>query len=388
MKLFKKFAFAAVAATSLIGLASCGGATEEKVNITVGVTQDTGNNFQSMKTFLDALSEPLNFTWDYQLMDSRNDANNLTALQNSLNSGTRGIINMTDMTANNLQTLLKSLELNDAYYAGYQTDMTNAAKAGLLDNERIVGTVTDGESGELRGEVLFNQIVKTNLRKVVFAQFPAAYFPAVVGAVDKFKELATAYNASHDDKFTYYTGSGDTYPDANTYQFQFSVAKLPDAEYDAWKSAGVEAVIAVNSLAKRLLTGDKSIKIYSVGWDDEVISDFGADKTIRTLAQTPAETILYPLIKVLNAIRGNNYSDEPTKGSDTVVTGHYIFVTSTEDIAAGKTNSMNFSEDHAMSRSLITVADAAKLLASNGGTFAKLKATIDSWDSDYVLYRK
>lgn len=394
--LFRFAAGAIVAAGAVAGLASCNGsgASLEKAYITVGVTQDTGNNFISMKTWLDSVKSELNFEWDYVLMDSRNDANNLTALQNKLNSGTQGIITMTDMAANNLQTLLKNLEANDAYIAGYQTDLTNANKAGLLDNARIVGTVTDGESGAMRGETLFNQVVKSTNRKIVLAQFPSAYFPAVVGATEKFEELAAEYNKTHDDKFTFYSGSGDKYPSEHVYQMTFQEASLADATYDAWKADGVQAVVAVNSLAKRLLAPaakdtNNPINIYAVGWDDEIMSSFGEDKIIRTQAQTQAETILFPLVQLLNAIRGQKYSDAPTKGTDKVVVGHYIFVTNAADLAAGKQNSMNFSEDHAISRALIDAAGAKALLAGqSGATYAKLKETLDSWNTQWVLYRQ
>lgn len=394
--LFRFAAGAIVAAGAVAGLASCNGsgASLEKAYITVGVTQDTGNNFISMKTWLDGVKSELNFEWDYVLMDSRNDANNLTALQNKLNSGTQGIITMTDMAANNLQTLLKNLEANDAYIAGYQTDLTNANKAGLLDNARIVGTVTDGESGAMRGETLFNQVVKSTNRKIVLAQFPTAYFPAVVGATEKFEELAAEYNKTHDDKFSFYSGSGDKYPSEHVYQMTFQEASLADATYDAWKADGVQAVVAVNSLAKRLLApaakdSNNPINIYAVGWDDEIMSSFGEDKIIRTQAQTQAETILFPLVQLLNAIRGQKYSDAPTKGTDKVVTGHYIFVTNAADLAAGQKNTMNFSQDHAMSRALIDAAGAKALLAGqSGATYAKLTETIDSWNTQWVLYRQ
>jgi len=394
--LFRFAAGAIVAAGAVAGLASCNGngASLEKAYITVGVTQDTGNNFISMKTWLDGVKSELNFEWDYVLMDSRNDANNLTALQNKLNSGTQGIITMTDMAANNLQTLLKNLEANDAYIAGYQTDLTNANKAGLLDNARIVGTVTDGESGAMRGETLFNQVVKSTNRKIVLAQFPTAYFPAVVGATEKFEELAAEYNKTHDDKFSFYSGSGDKYPSEHVYQMTFQEASLADATYDAWKADGVQAVVAVNSLAKRLLApaakdSNNPINIYAVGWDDEIMSSFGEDKIIRTQAQTQAETILFPLVQLLNAIRGQKYSDAPTKGTDKVVTGHYIFVTNAADLAAGQKNTMNFSQDHAMSRALIDAAGAKALLAGqSGATYAKLKETLDSWNTQWVLYRQ
>jgi len=390
--IFKKVLFAAVATTTLVSLAACNGGKEETPHITVGVIQDYGNNFVAMQNWLNAAKDELGFTWDYVLMDSRNDANNLTALQNKLNAGSRGIISMVDMQKSNLSALLKNVEANDAYYAGYLQDMTNAGE--LLDNERVLGTVTDGESGPARGEALFNQLVKTTYRKVVFAQFPSAYFPAVVGAVDKFKELATAYNSNNEDKFSYFEGTGDKYVAPDTYQMTFQESALPDPVYTEWKNAGVQAVVSVNSLAKRLVApaakdnSTNPIRIYSVGWDDEILPNFGEDKLVRTQAQSQAEYIVYPLIQILNAIKGKKYSDAPTKGSDKVLTGHYIFITSQADLDAGKLNTMNFSSDHAYAKTIIKVEKAKKLLASNGGTFAKMKTTLDSFTSDYVLYRK
>ena len=390
MKL-KTLTKAAAVGLCFAALASCQNADADKPNITIGVQQDTGNNFVSMKNWLDGVKDELGFTWDYVLMDSRNDAKNLDALQNSLNSGTRGIINMTDMSENNLSTLLTNLEENDAYYAGYFIDMANSKN--LLDNKRIVGSVTDGEGGADRGETLFNEVVKTNNRNIVFAQFPEAYFPAVKGAVAKFKELATEYNKTHEDDFTFFEGTGSNYPEVSTFQMTFQMSQLASAVYDEWDQAGVDAVVAVNSLAKRILpatTGKTDpIQIFSVGYDDEILGSFGEDKPIKALSQSQAEAIVYPVIQLLNAIRGKSYSDAPTKGADKVVTGHYVYLTSTEDLEAGRKHSMNFSVDHGFDKTLINAQEAKALLAGEkDASFAKLKGVLDSWTSDYVLYRK
>ena len=391
MKFSKKLTIVAAAAVAA-SVASCNKGAE-KVHITVGVQQDTGNNYLSMVNFLNGVKDELNFEFDTVLMDSRNDAKNLDALQNSLNSGTRGIINMTDMSANNLSTLLKNLEANNAYYAGYMVDLTNAKNGNLLSNKRIVGSVTDGEGGASRGESLFNEVVKTNNRKIVFAQFPEAYFPAVTGAVARFKELAAEYNETHDDKFSYYeTSLGANYPETSTFQMTFQMSQVPAAEYAAWDDANVDAVVAVNSLAKRILPAAKTdstpINIFSVGFDDEILDDFGENKVIKSLAQTQAESIFYPLVQVLNAINGKEYSDAPTNDEEKILTGHYVYLTNTADYEAGKANTMNFSADHGFDKTLIDAKTVKSLLAGEeNASFAKLKATLDSWTSEYVLYR-
>ncbi len=389
----KKLLTLAAATTGIAALASCNNNGAEKVHITIGVQQDTGNNFLSMKNWLDGVKDELGFEYDYVLMDSRNDSKNLDALQNSLNSGTRGIINMTDMSANNLSTLLKKVEEADAYYAGYLVDLTNAKKDNVINNKRIVGAVTDGEGGAARGESLFNQIVKTNNRNLVFAQFPETFFPAVKGAVARFKELATAYNETHDDDFTFFEGTGDNYPESSTFQMTFQMNQLPAATYTQWKSAGVQAVVSVNSLAKRILPATTSdndpIKIFSVGYDDEILTDFGDNKVIKTLAQSQAESIFYPLVQILNAVNGKEYSDTPKTNEEKILTGQYVYLTSTADYEAGMKNSMNFSKDHGFDKALIDAKTVKSLLAGEkDASFAKLKSTLDSWTSEYVLYRK
>ena len=50
---------------------------------------------------------------------------------------------------------------------------------------------------------------------------------------------------------------------------------------------------------------------------------------------------------------------------------------------------MNFSDDRSPSRALINADGIKSLLAGEeGATFAKLKDTIESWDTEYVLRRQ
>ena len=49
---------------------------------------------------------------------------------------------------------------------------------------------------------------------------------------------------------------------------------------------------------------------------------------------------------------------------------------------------MNFNDARDLKYALISPAEVKGLLAANGGTFAKLKETIASWDTEYILRRE
>ncbi len=389
-KIFKGLIAASTFAAGALILGSCNNASVgDKVSIVIGVQQTSGNNYESMCNFLDNLKSELNFDYETVLLESRNNDKNLSTYQTKMLAGADGIISMVDMDEANLTKLLADCEKNDVYYAGYMSDFANVnKKEEIMNNKYMLGTVSDGEiDGAVRGEFLFNEIVKSSARKVVFSRFPAYAYPSALASISRFKELAETYNASHDDDFTYYT----TADGKDTYEFGFTTPTLPDAEATSWKSAGVEAVVAVNSLGKRLLPAFKSNNmstlIYTLGWEDNLISDFGDDKLVRTLGQTPAETIVYPLVRILNAARGNSYSDEPTMANK-VVTGRYTYLASTADLENGRKNSMNFSTDHAVSHAIISVSEVKALLAGeSGATYQKLVDTLNSWDSKYALTR-
>ncbi len=389
-KFFKGLIAASTLAVGALAFTSCGEAgVGDKVSIVIGVQQTSGNNYESMCNFLDNLKTDLNFDYETVLLESRNNDKNLSTFQTKMLAGADGIISMVDMDEANLTKLLADCEKNDVYYAGYMSDFANVnKKEEIMNNKYMLGTVSDGEiDGAVRGEFLFNEIVKSSARKVVFSRFPAYAYPSALASISKFKELATAYNSTHDDDFTYYV----TAEGSDTYEFGFTTPTLPDAEATSWKAAGVEAVVAVNSLGKRLLPAFKSNNmstlIYTLGWEDNLISDFGDDKLVRTLGQTPAETIVYPLVRILNAARNNSYTDEPTMANK-VVTGRYTYLASTADLENGRKNSMNFSVDHAVSHAIITPAEVKALLAGeSGATYQKLVDTLNSWDSKYALTR-
>lgn len=389
----------ATIAGSVVGLTACnGGGNNQKVSITIGVQQAEGSNFQSMCNFLDSLKEELNFEYSTSLLRAGSDAANLVTLENAALSGADGIINMCDMSAAGTKALLDKCAQTETYYAGYMTDFTqtfNNTKAddqanvnAIKSSKYMLGAVTDGGDGQSRGKFLFDEAVKNNHRKVTFARSPLDAYPIAAVAINEFKRLATEYNENHDDKFEFIANANGS--DTLEVGFYGPSGTVSDATVQGWKASGVEAVIAVNSLGKKLLTpintANANIAIYQVGCDNDIKGDFPTK--IKTLCQTPAETIIYPLIRIINAVRGESYSDEPTDKAKTVITGDYSYLTTSADLTSAVQYSMNFSEDHSVSRAIISKEDVKALLASEGGTFKKLSDTIASWDTKYALYRQ
>lgn len=396
-KTLKKAAAFAVAAASIAtvaGLTACTPGEASDVNIVIGVQQTSGNNYEAMCNFLDDIKDDLGFTYKTVLLESRDNNKNLTTFQNEILGGANGIISMVDMDAANLSALLEYCEQNNVYYGGYMSDFPNAvADESLINNPYLVGSVSDGETdGNILGQYLFDAVVKSDARTVVFTRFPAYAYPAAIDSVNAFKELAEEYNATHDDDFSFPAIEGGDAADG-AYVIDFAVQAVPDANITEWHNKGVDAIVSVNSLAKRILpaltqNNINDVGIYSAGWDDSIIDSFGDNKPVKTLCQTPCETIVYPLVRIINAVRGNSYSDEPT-GADKIITGHYVYLTGTQDLEDGKENCMNFSDDRSPSRALINADGIKSLLAGEeGATFAKLKDTIESWDTEYVLRRQ
>ena len=321
-KTLKKAAAFAVAAASIAtvaGLTACTPGEASDVNIVIGVQQTSGNNYEAMCNFLDDIKDDLGFTYKTVLLESRDNNKNLTTFQNEILGGANGIISMVDMDAANLSALLEYCEQNNVYYGGYMSDFPNAvADESLINNPYLVGSVSDGETdGNILGQYLFDAVVKSDARTVVFTRFPAYAYPAAIDSVNAFKELAEEYNATHDDDFSFPAIEGGDAADG-AYVIDFAVQAVPDANITEWHNKGVDAIVSVNSLAKRILpaltqNNINDVGIYSAGWDDSIIDSFGDNKPVKTLCQTPCETIVYPLVRIINAVRGNSYSDEQTR---------------------------------------------------------------------------
>lgn len=385
-----------------VGLTACQPSDNENVHIWIGVQQATGNNYDSMCHLLDALGEEYNFTYTAELMDRNADAA-LSSVQNALLSGAQGVIAMTDTDTSTNRRIVEMCEENGAYYAGYMNDFksifdpeeTSVTDAQyILESDNFLGSVTDGDiarDGGTRGEWLFNQISQTDYRKIVFAHSPTYAYPVAATAINKFVELMEAWNQAHpEDQFEVYTegtsANSTVYDGAYQLGFGGPGSTIPDSDIAEFVENGVEAIVAVNSLGNKLLpsiqSANANIVIYQIGREDEIVDEF--PETIKSLCQTPAETIVYPLALILNAVNGTQYSDYPSDKESTLITGNYIYMATEEDLEASVGTTMNFTEGNPVSASLVSVEEFGELL---NGSYADLTGLIASWTTENVLAR-
>lgn len=398
-KLFKVLGTTALVGAAALTVTSCGkkdstttenpgttgGSTTQvwkkpakKSKIVIGVQQDTDPNTIAMKNILDALKDDLNFTYETMLLNSRDSAANLTKYEEKLTMGFNGIITMADLDKPQAEALIADCEESKAYYAGYKLDMAAALSSTTVKNSKyFLGSTSDGElDWGLRAETLFNALKASTDRKIVLASFSSNYFPQATVALTRFKELVAAHNtANPNDQFTYgkYTNNQDTW----TCMFK----AMEDADKVALKTQNVDAVISMNSVAKYVLPNlDKSVHLYNPGYEPTYDSEFGADKQLRCQGASPADHIILPLIRIINAVNGA----DPIPVADKIAVGNYIYMTKAEDLTKLKSSVTNFTTDHAFKDCLFTLDQAKELYKAAD---SKLTALTNTWTTQYVLSR-
>lgn len=413
-KLIKTLGIVGMAGVAGLSLASCdNNKNDEKVKVSIGSYLGYGNTLSALEGYLDSIKDDLNF--EYTLTQiSQTDANsNLSKFQNDLETGTDLIITMMDNDAQNTKAILEACEEYGAYLAGWQTDFNNTRASDVADevlnSDHFLGAATDGEmDGKVLGQYLWDAVSASENRVIALARTPYYAYPSGHVASVEIARLAEEWNkANPDDQFTIVDSSEGTNDLGGVADADADLAlnmgfggNLAETQLDKWVDEGVEAIVAVNSLAQRIYSTlvsenqDKNIDLYTVGWDDALYGSdvFGSNGTIKSLGQSVVETIIYPLIMGINAVRGYQFSDAPTTGLDKFVEGKRIMLTSDEDMEAGHKNCMIYAGVDKYgdpSRALIQGEDLVNYLGNaEGASFAKLKDLINSWDKDYVLYRK
>lgn len=377
-KTLKVLSALALAGVATAAVTSCG-KDSKQVKIFIGFQQQGDPTTIATENILNALKDELNFTYDSAVLNSRDSVANLNTFNEKLTMGYDAIISMADLDVEQAESLIDTCAEVGAYYVGYKLDMANAMKSEKVKNsEYFLGGTSDGElDWGLRAEKLFDALKASDDRKIVLASFSSQYFPQVTDALTRFKELVTEWNAANpDDQFTYGTWTDGS----DTWTCKFSA--LPDAEKQKITADGVDAIIATNSVAKYVLPGlDSSVHLYNVGYDQTYDDQFGEDKQLRCQGQSPADHIILPLIRVINAVNGA----DPIPVEDKVVVGNYIYMTKAQDLVDLKATSINFTTDHSFEDALFTVEDAKALV---GAADSKLVQLCESWTTEYVLNRK
>lgn len=339
MKTSKKLMALALAGTMAASSLSMVSVSAEPKKATIGVCfyQDTGKAVDATKAFLESLSDTLNVEFKYGTFTQTDEAANLTKVQELIASGVDGIIGTMDLGT---QSILSECEAAGVYYGGYlcdfDTSYTNAYD-DVFGNPNFVGTVTDGHNPDdvCVGTQFFDSLIEYNeshadapLTHVSMAIFPSWAFPAQATAADQFVATVDEYNKIAETPIT--VDPLDEEVDVLNFAPLDSTyfSKHPDTQAIMSFAAGTSFVYPTMVSAGV----DSDIKLFTTGYEGGEESNFGSagNQTYQQVIVTGVETIVYPLVLLLNKINETEFVDMPEK-AERISTEQYI-VNSDEDM--------------------------------------------------------
>ena len=339
MKTSKKIMALALTGALAASSVSVVSVSAEPKKATIGVCfyQDTGKAPNATKAFLESLADTLNVEFKYGTFTQTDEAANLTKVQELIASGVDGIIGTMDLGT---QSILSECEAAGVYYGGYlcdfDTSYTNAYD-DVFGNPNFVGTVTDGHNPDdvCVGTQFFDSLIEYNeshadapLTHVSMAIFPSWAFPAQATAADQFVATVDEYNKTAETPIT--VDPLDEEVDVLNFAPLDSTyfSKHPDTQAIMSFAAGTSFVYPTMVSAGV----DSDIKLFTTGYEGGEESNFGSagNQTYQQVIVTGVETIVYPLVLLLNKINETEFVDMPEK-AERISTEQYI-VNSDEDM--------------------------------------------------------
>ena len=312
-------------------------AEPKKATIGVCFYQDTGKAPNATKAFLEFLADTLNVEFKYGTFTQTDEAANLTKVQELIASGVDGIIGTMDLGT---QSILSECEAAGIYYAGYLCDFDTSyttAYDDVFGNSNFLGTVVDGHAPDdvNIGDQFFDSLIEYNERNadaplthVSMAVFPVWAFPAQTTAAEQFVADVEEYNKTAETPIT--VDPLDEEVDVLNFAPLDSTyfSKHPDTQAIMSFAAGTSFVYPTMVSAGV----DSDIKLFTTGADGGEETNFGSagTQTYQQIAFTGAESIVYPLVLMLNKINDTEFADMPEK-AERISTELYI-VNSDEDM--------------------------------------------------------
>lgn len=339
MKTSKKIMALALTGALAASSVSVVSVSAEPKKATIGVCfyQDTGKAPNATKAFLESLADTLNVEFKYGTFTQTDEAANLTKVQELIASGVDGIIGTMDLGT---QSILSECEAAGIYYAGYLCDFDTSyttAYDDVFGNSNFLGTVVDGHAPDdvNIGDQFFDSLIEYNERNadaplthVSMAVFPVWAFPAQTTAAEQFVADVEEYNKTAETPIT--VDPLDEEVDVLNFAPLDSTyfSKHPDTQAIMSFAAGTSFVYPTMVSAGV----DSDIKLFTTSADGGEETNFGSagTQTYQQIAFTGAESIVYPLVLMLNKINDTEFADMPEK-AERISTELYI-VNSDEDM--------------------------------------------------------
>ena len=315
MKSMKKILAFLLVLTMVVAFATPMASAKGTIKIGVALYQDSGAAVSSLKAYLSSLEETLNVKFAYTVLSTNDEALNLTKIQELIGADCEGIICTMD---GGTEAMLA--ECNDAgvYLAGYLSDYDTSFRnsySEVFENEAFLGTVADGPCcSATRGTDFFNSVIEYNernpenpVRHVAGTVFPAFAFPYSKVNFDEFVEKVNEYNAANPDKAI----------EVDPFNEETDVLMFRPVDSTYFnKHPGIDAIVAFNAgsfVYPTMVSAGvaDTMKLFAAGYNDGDNAVFGSKGAYQQEMVCSPESIIYPLVLLLNKINGVEFPDQP-----------------------------------------------------------------------------
>ncbi len=296
--------------------ASAPASAGKHVKIGVGLYQDSGAGVTALKAFLGNLEKTLNVEFAYTVLSTNDEALNITKVQEMISAGCEGIIITMDA---GMDAILAECRDANVYLAGYLCDFDTSYRTnydGVFGNEYFLGAVGDGPCGDhtTRGVDFFNSVIEYNernpenpIRHVAGTVFPAFAFPYSKVNFDQFVEAAEEYNKANPDKAI----------EVDPFNEETDVLMFRPVDSTYFnKHPNIDAIVAFNAgsfVYPSMVSAGvaDTMKLFAAGYNDGDNAVFGSKGAYQQEMICATESIVYPLVLLLNKINGASYADQP-----------------------------------------------------------------------------
>lgn len=340
----------------------------------------SGAQYEANMAYAQMICEELGYTWKVVYGDMFNDpAGNLNAVKAAMTNDVVAIISSQD---GGIQNIME--EYPDLYVCGYNSDMAaiyneGGAAAGLLENEKYLGTIVDGYAdGTYAGLDYAKHVIEAGYKKVATIIFPVYAYPMLTVADQAFRAEIAKYNetAADEDKIEI-VGETKVLEFSPLDESWFMEGDNSDLDAIVAMCAGVQFVYPTmkSAMANGLCAADT--KLVTSGFENnaDILADIGGEGVVQYIDISPLENIAWSIVMVDNALQGKMYADyEPAARIDSA----RFVIDSKEDIENVIAKTMCV--DYDASKALISMDDLKTVLTryNEAATFEELNALFHS----------
>lgn len=387
MKNMKKLLSLLLVLAMVLALAACGGGKTPSANgsdpkpssdagsnaaavkqhkIGVALYTDSGKSVDSIKAFLAGIAEDVGCEFVYTTLSTYDEATNLTAIQNLISAGCKGIIMTADMGT---AAILEECQSANVYMAGFLCDFNMSmytAYDAVFGNPNFLGTVCDGwADASPYGEMVAAEVIENGYKNVGVLVFPEYAYPNQTQCAAVFTAKIEEYNATaaEADKITVYEPTVlEFQPLADTY-----LSDHPEMDCLFSVAAGAGMVYPV------LVSNNRTdVKLYTTGFEGtDDAANFGSkgNGCFNGVMFSTPEAIVYPLCLLIDKLNGTVYADLPATER---VDCQPMIALNDEDMQKIVDHALYYNADY--SRALLTGEQVKNMCASYNpnATYAQL----------------